>query len=229
MQRRDVDFQSEGRKFHGYLAIPDGGGPGVIVLHAWWGLTPFFKQFCDRLAAEGFVAFAPDLYGGPTAHTVENARSIMEASDGSYAQAAALAAVRQMREYPFVRPGGLGVVGFSMGAAWSLALASRIPDEIDAAVLFYGTNQVDFNQVRAAILAHFAENDAWEPLDGIQLMEADLRAAGREYTFHHYNGAGHWFFEDNRPDDFHETAAGLAWVRTVDFLKEKLVGKTQDE
>ena len=57
-----------------YTASPPGGsGPGVLVLHAWWGLTPFFREYCDRLAAEGLVAFAPDLYAGATAHTTARA------------------------------------------------------------------------------------------------------------------------------------------------------------
>jgi carboxymethylenebutenolidase len=223
MRTREIQFQSEGRNFRGYAAIPDEGGPGVIVLHAWWGLTPFFKRLCDRLAGEGFVAFAPDLYGGSAAHTVEEARSIMEAMDRSYAQTAALASVRQMREIPFVRRGGLGVVGFSMGASWSLVLASQVPEEIDAAVLFYGTDKVDYSQIRAALQAHFAENDVYEPLEGVKIMEADLRDAQREYTFHHYPGTGHWFFEDNRPDDYHADSAALAWERTIAFLKEKLL------
>lgn len=223
MRTREIEFHSEGRRFNGYAAIPDEGGPGVIVLHAWWGLTPFFKRFCERLAGEGFVAFAPDLYGGGTAHTVDEARTIMEHSDGSYAEAAALASVRQMREIPFVRRGGLGVVGFSMGASWSLVLAAKVPEEIDAAVLFYGTEKVDYNQIRAALQAHFAENDVYEPLEGVHMMEADLRAAKRDYTFHQYPGAGHWFFEDNRPDAFSADSAALAWQRTVAFLKEKLM------
>lgn len=224
MQSREIQFQSAGRKFQAYAAIPAAGGPGVIVLHAWWGLTPFFKRFCDRLAGEGFVAFAPDLYGGGVAHTVEQARAIMENSDGSYAEAAALASIGQLRAMPFVRPGGLGVIGFSMGAAWSLALAAQVPEDIAAAVLFYGTNRVDYSQMRAALQAHFAEHDPYEPLEEVRLMEADLTAARREYTFHHYPGAGHWFFEDNRPDDYNADSADLAWERTLSFLKEKLMG-----
>jgi len=69
-----LEFDINGRTVTGYLALPAWGhGPGVLVLQAWWGLTPFFKDVCERLAAEGFVAFAPDRYGGPTAATNEEA------------------------------------------------------------------------------------------------------------------------------------------------------------
>jgi carboxymethylenebutenolidase len=222
MQTREVTFSSGGRNFKGFAAIPDGGGgPGVVVLHAWWGLTPFFRRFCERLAAEGFTTFAPDLYGGKTAHTVEEAERMMQASDESYARAASLGALQQIKHLPGVHPDCLGVVGFSMGAAWTLALSANVPDEVAAAVLFYGSNPVDFHQVRAAVMGHFSEQDEWEPLDGIHMMEADLEDAGREYTFHYYAGAGHWFMEDDK-DAYNQDAADLAWQRTIEFLREKL-------
>ena len=72
-----LEFDINGKTVTGYLALPGRGhGPGVLVLHAWWGLTPFFKDVCERLAAEGFVALAPDRYGGPTAATIEEAEAL---------------------------------------------------------------------------------------------------------------------------------------------------------
>lgn len=70
-----VEFQAGNRIAKGYLAIPDRGeGPGVLVLHAWWGLNDFFKNLCDRLAGEGFAAFGPDLYDGKIAVSIEEAK-----------------------------------------------------------------------------------------------------------------------------------------------------------
>lgn len=221
MQTREVDFSAGSRRFHGFAAIPAAGGPGVLVLHAWWGLTPFFKRFCQRLAGEGFTTFAPDLYGGRTASTVEEAQQIMDASDGAYARAAALAALDELKHLPGVHPSRLGVVGFSMGAAWSLVLSAHVPEDIEAAVLFYGSNDVDLKKANAAFQGHYCENDEWEPLEGIHAMEANLEAAGREYSFHYYPNAGHWFMEDDR-DAYDPDAADLAWRRTVEFLREKL-------
>src|SRR5437764_12941437 len=72
-----IEFQADGRTISAYLAIPEhGSGPGVLVLHAWWGLTEPFRQVCDRLAESGFVALAPDLYRGKTAATVEEAQAL---------------------------------------------------------------------------------------------------------------------------------------------------------
>src|SRR5260370_8855314 len=75
-------FQVDGRTISGYLAVPEqGSGPGVLVLHAWWGLTEPFRQVCDRLAEAGFVALAPDLYHGKTTASVEEAQALGEALD----------------------------------------------------------------------------------------------------------------------------------------------------
>ncbi len=77
------EFQADGRTISAYLAVPENGnGPGVLVLHAWWGLTDIFKQVCDRLAREGFIALAPDLYHGKTASTIEEADQLASSMDG---------------------------------------------------------------------------------------------------------------------------------------------------
>src|SRR5438034_3534056 len=76
------EFQADGRTISAYLAVPEhGSGPGVLVLHAWWGLTEPFRQVCDRLAEAGFVALAPDLYHGKTTAAVEEAQALGAALD----------------------------------------------------------------------------------------------------------------------------------------------------
>ena len=133
----------------GYLAIPKrGAGPGVLVLHAWWGLTPFFKRVCDRLADEGFVAFAPDLNNGKTAWTIDEAKQITSERDFEATRATALAALDQLRGHPAVRGSAIGAIGFSMGAAWALLLSSLKPDAIAAVVVFYGSEAADFGARR---------------------------------------------------------------------------------
>lgn len=208
-----------------YRAAPSGGGPGVLVLHAWWGLTPVFTRLCDRLAEAGFAALAPDLYQGRTASTIDEAKALMEQRDEAAMRAAADAGLAALGQHPGVRaPKGLGLIGFSMGAAWATQLSAEHPDEVAAAVLFYGAGEGDFTRARAAYLGHFADPDEWEPLEWVRGMEKDMRAAGREVTLHLYPGAGHWFFEDDRPDAYQPEAAALAWTRTVDFLRQKLEG-----
>src|SRR6187402_2493497 len=122
----------------GYLATPhSGSGPGVLVLHAWWGLNATIKAFCDALAAEGFVAFAPDLYDGEVATTVDGAEALGQALDARHDEARA--EVAQAADFLTGRASGerLAVVGLSLGAYYALDLAARAPRRIDAVVLYY--------------------------------------------------------------------------------------------
>jgi carboxymethylenebutenolidase len=209
----------------GYLAVPaSGSGPGVLVLHAWWGLTPFITGLCDRLAEEGFVALAPDLFQGKTAGTPDEAQALVQEqeADEDRIQALALASIEALRRQPSVHGDGIGVIGFSFGAAWALLLSPLKPDDIKAVVVFYGAYAPDFSTAKAAYLGHFAENDPFEPLEGVRQTEAALRDAGHEVAFHMYPGAGHWFFESDRPDAYNAEAAQLAWSRTLEFLRAEL-------
>jgi len=218
-----MEFQTAGNTATGYIAIPERGeGPGVLVLHAWWGLNNFFKELCERLAREGFVAAAPDLYDGATASTIDEAKQLLSNLNFEEAKAKVRSAAGYVRDHPAVRRKGIGAIGFSMGGAWALLLSSLMPEDILAVVVFYGSEAADFAAARAAYLGHFAGNDEWEPLEGIRQMEADMRAAGREVTFYTYQHAGHWFFESNRPENYDQEAAALAWRRTCDFLRERL-------
>jgi carboxymethylenebutenolidase len=217
-----ITFQAGDRTGAGYLAIPERGhGPGVLVLHAWWGLKPFFKQLCDRLAAEGFVALAADLYQGRTAATIEEAEALLGQRDSELMRATATGALAYLRGHPATRGSAAGALGFSLGGAWAIFLASLAPEDIAAAVIFYGSEGADFGAARATYLGHYAEDDEWEPLDGIRQMEADMRAAGRDVTIHVYPGVKHWFFEMDRPE-YNPEVAELAWRRTLDFLKQQL-------
>jgi carboxymethylenebutenolidase len=207
-----------------YLAVPDGGsGAGVLVLHAWWGLTSVFTDVCDRLAAAGFVALAPSLYpGGATAATIAEAETLRDAHDeGTESKSIALAAVEQLRGLPGVAGGRIGVIGFSLGAYWALYLSQARPDDIGAAVAVYGTDDGDYGAARAAYLGHFAENDEFEPLEAVRALERKIRAAGREVTFHVYPNTRHWFVEPNRPE-YAAEATELVWDRTRAFLKARL-------
>lgn len=217
MNGHNIRFEVRASPANGYLALPSQpDSPGVIVLHAWWGLNDMFRRLCDRLAAEGFAAFAPDLYHGEVVRSADEAARLVD-SDMEWKQAVVTAAPDFLRARPEVQKAPLSLIGFSMGAAWSLLLASERPADIHRVVLFYGSYGVDFSKIRASILGHFADVDEWEPLDGVRAMEADLRAAGLEPSFHIYSNARHWFFEEDRPE-FDPPAAELAWARTLEFL-----------
>jgi carboxymethylenebutenolidase len=219
-----VDGESNGSR--AYLAVPDSGnGPGVLVLHAWWGLTTDFTDICDRLAANGFVALAPSLYAnGATADSIAEAEALVSAHDRDpdEAKTIALAAVDRLLGLSSVSRARIGVIGFSMGAYWALHLSQIRPDDIAAVVTVYGIDDGDYSTARAAYLGHFAENDDYEPAAAARALEATIRAAGREVTFHFYPGTGHWFVEPSRPDAYDPAAAELVWQRTVAFFAEHL-------
>jgi carboxymethylenebutenolidase len=210
----------------GFLALPPTGtGPGVLVLHAWWGLNETMRAFCTRLAAEGFVVFAPDLYHGKVADTIAGAETLGQALDANHLQARAeiAGAARFLHERAGLS-GGLAVIGFSLGAYYALDLAAADPEHIRSVVLFYGTGPGDFSKTRAAYLGHFAGEDEYEPPANVDGLEEALRRAGRPVTFYRYRDAGHWFFEPDRSQAYNPAAASLAWERTLAFLKRSSTG-----
>jgi carboxymethylenebutenolidase len=229
-----VELKSSEGAVSGYLAVPKkGNGPGVLVLHAWWGLTDFFKGVCDRLAAAGFVAFAPDLYRGATGSTRDEAKNLMSKLDEEASSRDLVGSVRGLQIHSRMRGKRLGVVGFSLGAFWTLWLAQELPADFAAVVLFYGTREGNyergFAESKAAFLGHFAEVDEFESPASVRELETLLRTSGRDVTFHTYPGMAHWFFEKNRSDAYDAGAAEIAWERTVRFLTTQLSRESVDD
>ncbi|HET9905418.1 MAG TPA: dienelactone hydrolase family protein [Anaerolineales bacterium] len=219
VRKSEIKLDVDGQPVNAYLAAPESGGPGVLVLHAWWGLKPFFKQICDRLAEQGFVALAPDMRNGQIAETIDSAKELMEKSDNQVIGDIVMTA----KDYLLAHSGGekIGVVGFSMGAAWSLVVAGYDPDKIAATVLFYGIGETEFSKVKSKILGHFSDNDEWEPMEGVRWLEQSLKDASVDSTFHIYPAVAHWFVEEDRPE-YDSAASDLAWNRTFEFLKQNL-------
>lgn len=213
------EFQVDDKTINGYLAVPQqGSGPGVLVLHAWWGLTDVFKQICDQLAREGFIAFAPDLYHGKTTTSIDEAEQLVsEQIKGEEISQVLSASIDYLLKQPGRRGKALGAVGFSLGGNLALGLK----DPIAAIVTFYGTTSPEEVVAQADILGHFAEHDDFEPIEGVRQFEEDLRSSGRQTSFHLYPGTHHWFMEKNRPE-YNAGAARLAWERTIQFLHQRL-------
>ena len=222
MNGNRLNFNVNGEPVKGYLSLPSqSNAPGVLVLHAWWGLNLFFESLCDRLAAEGFAAFAPDLREGHIATTIEEAKQLINELDEMKNQAVIEAAVAFLKDRTEVQKEALSVIGFSMGAGWSLVTAEEYPQDIHKAVLFYGSySDLQFSNAKADILGHFAEVDEWEPAEEVNKMENNMRSAGLNLIFHKYPNTSHWFFEEDRPE-FNAEAAQLAWTRTLEFLRKK--------
>lgn len=206
-----------------YVVAPPGGkGPGVLVLHSWWGLTPFIRRWCDRLADAGFSALAPDLFGGETAERPDEAEALLARMDVDTAADLVLSSIGTLRQIPVTTDGPLGIIGLSMGASWALWASARLPDDVDAVVTYYGTQNMALDGTRAAYLGHFAEHDELVTDDEVVELEAHLRLLDRDVEFHRYAGTGHWFVEDDRAAAFDSSAAALSWDRTVEFLHARL-------
>ena len=187
---------------------------GILVLHAWWGLNEFSKEFCNRLANEGYLVLAPDLYNGAIAKTIPEAEKLSGKLKREPTSKQIVEALKQLRNET-KQP--VGLVGFSLGAYWGLWLVEEKPKDIAATVLFYGARGGDFAQTKSAFIGHFAETDEFVSDSGRKKLEKTLKATSRVIEFHVYPETRHWFFENDRPE-FKRQAAELAWQRTIQFL-----------
>lgn len=220
IKKSDLTVNINGQPINAYLASPSNGGPGILVLPSWWGLKPFFKGVCDRLAEHGYTALAPDYYHGRVANTIDEAKALQEEAEGDFDAMVAL--VQATKDHLVsLRPNKLiGQLGFSMGTDWAIITAAKEPD-VAATVLFYGGWSTDFSKMKSKALGHYAEKDEWVPFEQAQEMEQNMKAAGVEVTLHFYPGVDHWFMESDLPE-YAPAAANLAWERTFDFLKKNL-------
>lgn len=199
-----------------------GSGPGIMVLHAWWGLNGFMREFCQRLADEGYVVLAPDMFHGKIAKTIGEAEKLSQSEPGEEVAKQIFGAYEELSQAKAVTSDRLGVIGFSYGAWWAVWLAGVRPAKFAAVTVFYGTSDADISQSKAAFQGHFAESDPFESLSNVEAMETYLQKNNRPVDFHVYPATGHWFFEKDRLDAYNQPAADLAWQRTRDFLKTHL-------
>ncbi|AUV84246.1 dienelactone hydrolase family protein (plasmid) [Salinigranum rubrum] len=204
-----------------YIATPGAGNhPGVLMLHAWWGFNDCFRDLCDRLAREGFIVVAPDLYEGEIASTIQTADAMSSALDTSRVIDDVSAAFDFTRQHENVA-GGLGVVGISMGVEYAFWVVQSRANDVDAAVLFYGNGAGNFEEISTTFLGHFAEHDEFNSPRHIRALRERLQAGDGSVTFHTYPDTEHWFMESDRAE-YDEKAASLAWSRTVEFLRTEL-------
>ena len=224
-----VEFPSNGATGGGYLApAHEGAGLGVVVVREWWGLVDHIVDVCDRFAAEGFTALAPDLYHGktvPNGEPDEAAKALM-AMDLERAARDLSGAVDFLQAHDAVRGHGVAVVGFCGGGGLALWLATLRPDRVRAAVPFYGIApdgaEPDWSALTAAVEGHFAEHDDRASPEAVAAFEKRLTELGKEVRVFTYPGTSHAFFNDTRPEIYDEDAARQAWVRTLEFLRAKL-------
>ncbi|MCW3018716.1 MAG: Dienelactone hydrolase family [Solirubrobacterales bacterium] len=222
----DIEFPTSDGSAPGYLAIPEGEhGPGVIVLQEWWGLDEHIRSLCDRFAAEGFYALAPDLYRGETTTQPSEAEQKMMAMSMDQAEKDMCGAADHLASRPGVEGPGVGAVGFCLGGGLAIWAAANCPN-IAAAVTYYYVmphGKPDFSKIKGPVLGHFGTADEFIPPEEAKKLESELRDAGVETTFHYYDGAGHAFFNDtNRLGTYDKEHAETSWQRTVGFLRSAL-------
>jgi len=225
--RQNTSFPSGEGEAHGYLALPkSGSGPGVIVIQEWWGLTDHIADVADRLAAEGFVALAPDLFGGKTTHDADEAGRLMTELPVDRAASDLGGAVDFLLGSDAVTSSTVGAIGFCMGGGFVLLLAAQQGDRVSAAVPFYGVGPAvpsTYEGLRAAVLGHYGERDDFYPAEDARRQEQQIRdESGAQVEFVYYD-AGHAFHNDtNKLGTYSPDDAAAAWRRTVEFLREKV-------
>ncbi|MBN2813232.1 MAG: dienelactone hydrolase family protein [Bacteroidales bacterium] len=199
--------------------------PAVIIIHEIWGLNKHIQDVTRRMAAEGFLAIAPDALsaeGGTPENDTNKTVAMVRALNMEETTANFVAAVKYLETHPLAN-GKVGCTGFCWGGAMTNRVAVNAP-ELDAAVPYYGSqpDAADVAKIKAPVLAHYAGDD--ERINaGIPAFEEALKKAGLEYQIFMYEGAKHAFNNDSNPERYHEAAAKLAWGRTVAFFREKLM------
>ena len=224
----DVEFPTSAGTSAGYLALPgDERGPGVIVLQEWWGLDEHIRSICDRLAGEGFLALAPDLFRGETTTQPSEAEQKMMALSMDQAERDMCGAADFLASHPGFEGAGVGALGFCLGGGLAVWAAATCPNIIAAVSYYYVMphGKPDFSKLKGPVLGHFGTADAFIPRESAEALESELREAGAEVTFHYYEGGGHAFFNDtNRLGTYDRELAETSWERTVSFLRSALVG-----
>jgi carboxymethylenebutenolidase len=221
---QNVTFPSNDHSAHGYLALPpSGSGPGLIVIQEWWGLTTHIKDVTDRFAAEGFVALAPDLYGGATTHDSAEAGQLMMELPVSGAARDLGGAVDYLLGHDAVTSSTVGAVGFCMGGGFVLVLAAQQGSKIGAAVPFYGVLKEDYpdlSGLTAPVEGHFGAQDSFTTPEAATALAERIQAeSGVKPEFYFYP-AGHAFFNDeNLLGTYNKEQGAIAWQRTLDFLR----------
>ena len=220
----DVEFEANGGTANGYLAEPEGEGPGLVVLGEWWGLDEAERDVVDRFAKEGFVALAPDLYHGETTREPSEAQKQLMAMNMDEAEKEMRGAVKYVLAHPKCN-GHVGSIGFCAGGGLSVWAAAENP-HVGAAVTYYYVmphGKPDFSKISAPVQGHFGTNDDFISVDDAKALEAELLAAGVDAAFEYYEGAGHAFADQHdRLGNYEEGHAKKAWDRTVSFLKKHL-------
>lgn len=209
---------------YGYFSVPADMFeplPAVIMIHEWWGLNDNVRAMADRLAGEGYIVFAVDMYAGKVAESPDEARDLM----ASVVEDPESANENIRAAYDFVsnKAGAprVGSLGWCFGGAWSLNAALLFPDELDAAVMYYGQVTLDEEKLRpmeAPLLGLFAADDRGIKVASVKAFGSALEGLRKNHEIHIYPGVGHAFANPSG-ENYDVAAADDAWRRTLEFFK----------
>jgi len=198
---------------------------GLVVIQEWWGLTDQIKRTADRYAKQGYLVFAPDLYHGRTAATSDEAHHLMGGLDWPRAVEEIAMAAQYLKQQGAQK---VGVVGYCMGGALTIAACVRMPADIDAIAPFYGIPPAKFadpSQIKVPVQAHFGTSDdqmGFSDPETAKQLKAKLEQSGTTFEFHWYEGASHAFTNELRPEVYHAEYAEQSFQRTLDFFNRHL-------
>jgi carboxymethylenebutenolidase len=198
--------------------------PAVIMIHEWWGLNDNIRAMADKLAAEGYIVLAVDLFGGDVAtdpgaarqlmlQAVENRDSLTSNIEQAYNFVSKIAGAPRVAS-----------LGWCFGGGWSLNTAMLYPGDLDAAVIYYGQvtdDETRLSPLEVPILGLFGSEDRGIKVESVRRFEAALERLGKDYEVHVYEGAGHAFANPSG-NNFNAEYADDAWNRTLDFLRRNL-------
>jgi len=223
---KTVSYKSGDETVQGVLYTPSGNRsfPALIVIHEWWGLNDWVKDQASKLADEGYVTLAVDLYRGKVATTPDMAHEIMRGVPEDRAKRDLHAAFDFLASQPNVKKERIGAIGWCMGGGYALNVALEEPT-LAADVINYGhlaTDTETLKKINAPILGSFGAQDRGITPDDVHKFEAALKQLGKKIEVKIYDDAGHAFENPNNKDGYRADDAADAWKRTVDFLAATL-------
>jgi carboxymethylenebutenolidase len=223
---KTVSYKSGEDNVTGVLYAPDGKGPfpGIVVIHEWWGLNDWVKEQASKLADQGYVALAVDLYRGKVATTPDEAHEIMRGVPEDRAQRDLHAAVEFLKAQTNVNKDRIGAIGWCMGGGYALDVALLEPS-LRADVINYGhlaTDPASIEKIHAAVLGIFGGQDKGISVDDVKKFEQALKQQGNKVEIVVYPDAGHAFENPNNKTGYRPEDAADAWKRTVNFLASTL-------
>jgi len=223
---KSVSYKSGEETVQAMLYTPAGKGPfpGIVVIHEWWGLNDWVKEQASKLADQGYVALAIDLYRGKAATRPDLAHELMRGVAEDRAARDLHGAVEFLRSQKNVNKDRIGSIGWCMGGGYSFNLALQEPT-LTADVINYGhlaTDPEQLKKINASILGIFGGQDRGIPVDDVKKFEQTMKQLGKKVEIVIYPDAGHAFENPNNKQGYRANDAADAWKRTVDFLANTL-------